>query len=139
MKLSQQVFKRFSEAVINMPKPKISKKESTKPVVPLDTGPITVDKNGDYKLLFLAKPGAKHNNITDVSQDGIGIQINAPPVEGQANTELISYLSKLLNLRKSDLSLDRGSKSRHKTIIVSKDCDTTLEKLTELIKSNVNS
>lgn len=139
MKLSQNLFKKISELAIKMPKPKSSKKEPTKPVVPLDTGPITLDKNGDYKLLFLAKPGAKHNNITDVSEDGIGIQINAPPVEGQANTELISYLSKLLNLRKSDLSLDRGSKSRHKTIIVSKDCDTTLEKLTEMIKSNVNS
>lgn len=45
----------------------------------------------------------------DISSDGIGVQINAPPTDGEANAELIKYLSKVLGLRKSDLSLDRVS------------------------------
>ncbi|KAL4091918.1 hypothetical protein QTP88_026525 [Uroleucon formosanum] len=74
----------------------------------VQTGPITVDKSGDVVIKINAKPGAKNNNITDISSDGIGIQINAPPTDGEANAELIKYLSKVLGLRKSDLSLDRN-------------------------------
>lgn len=45
----------------------------------------------------------------DISSDGVGVQINAPPTDGEANAELIKYLSKVLGLRKSDLTLDRVS------------------------------
>lgn len=45
--------------------------------------------------------------LKDISSDGVGVQINAPPTDGEANAELIKYLSKVLGLRKSDLSLDR--------------------------------
>lgn len=45
----------------------------------------------------------------DICSDGVGVQINAPPTDGEANAELIKYLSKVLGLRKSDLSLDRVS------------------------------
>ena len=39
----------------------------------------------------------------------MGVQINAPPVEGEANTELIKYMAAVLGLRKSDISLDKVS------------------------------
>ncbi|XP_050542817.1 UPF0235 protein C15orf40 homolog isoform X2 [Daktulosphaira vitifoliae] len=81
-------------------------------------GPILLAKSGNIIIKINAKPGAKSNNITDISPDGIGVQINAPPTDGEANTELIKYLSKVLNLRKSDMLIDRGSKSRSKTILV---------------------
>uniref|UniRef100_A0A182TPP1 Uncharacterized protein n=1 Tax=Anopheles melas TaxID=34690 RepID=A0A182TPP1_9DIPT len=84
-------------------------------------GPVLVDgKTGNLIVKILAKPGAKTSGITDVSEEGIGCQIAAPPIDGEANTELIKYLSKLLDLRKSDISLDRGSKSRQKTIVLDK-------------------
>jgi uncharacterized protein len=47
-------------------------------------------------------------------------QISAPPIDGEANTELVKYLAKSLNLRKSDVTLDRGSKSRQKTVVLEK-------------------
>lgn len=47
--------------------------------------------------------------IKDISSDGVGVQINAPPTDGEANAELIKYLSKVLGLRKSDITLDRVS------------------------------
>ena len=47
--------------------------------------------------------------LTDISDDRIGVQINAPPVDGEANTELVKYLSSVLGVRKSDISLDRVS------------------------------
>ena len=40
-------------------------------------------------------------------EECVGIQIAAPPVDGEANTELVKYMSKVLGLRKSDVSLDK--------------------------------
>lgn len=39
-------------------------------------------------------------------------------MEGEANTELVKYMSKVLGLRKSDVRLDKGSRSRNKTLVV---------------------
>ncbi|XP_050582246.1 UPF0235 protein C15orf40 homolog [Bombus affinis] len=97
-------------------------------------GPISLDKNGNVTIKIQAKPGAKHNNITDISEDAVGVAISAPPVEGEANTELVKYLASILGMRKSDVSLDRGSKSRHKVIIVS---GITVEKVLEKLKGEI--
>lgn len=96
--------------------------------------PVTLDKKtGEIKILILAKPGSKQNNITNFCEDGVGVQINAPPVEGQANTELVKYMSKCLGLRKSDVCLAQGSKSRHKTLTISKGI-TTVENVIEILR-----
>lgn len=99
------------------------------------SGPITLDKAGNIRILILAKPGAKQNGITDIGVETCGVQIAAPPVEGEANAELVRFMSKVLQLRKSDVSLDRGSKSRHKTILVDKDANVTLERCVELLRN----
>ncbi|XP_052864845.1 UPF0235 protein C15orf40 homolog [Anopheles cruzii] len=107
---------------------------------PSTTGPILVDgKTGNLIIKILAKPGAKTSGITDVSEEGIGCQIAAPPIDGEANTELIKYLSKLLELRKSDVSLDRGSKSRQKTIVLDKNgCRHTPEQLLAIFRTEAS-
>ncbi|XP_049964610.1 UPF0235 protein C15orf40 homolog [Schistocerca serialis cubense] len=101
--------------------------------------PLAVDKSGNLLLAILAKPGAKENRITDelhlldkwflkmtkvfllqnnVSADGVGVQISAPPVEGEANSELTKYIASVLGTRKSDIVLDKGSRSRQKTLLI---------------------
>uniref|UniRef100_A0AAG5D253 Uncharacterized protein n=1 Tax=Anopheles atroparvus TaxID=41427 RepID=A0AAG5D253_ANOAO len=107
--------------------------ESSKPAT---SGPVFVDaKTGNVFIKILAKPGAKTNGITDISEEGVGCQIAAPPIDGEANTELIKYLSKLLELRKSDISLDRGSKSRQKTIVLNKSgCSHSPEHLLSIFR-----
>lgn len=116
-----------------------STKASKKDLIKEVTQPkaINVDKNGDLAIKVLAKPGSKENGITGITEEGLEVKIAAPPVDGEANTELISFLSKLLGIRKSDLSLDRGSRSRTKTVTVSKDTKLTLEKLNEVVQSNI--
>lgn len=98
---------------------------------------VNIDKNGDISIKVLAKPGSKENGVTGITEEGLEVKIAAPPVDGEANTELISFLSKLLSIRKSDLSLDRGSRSRTKTVTISKDTGFTLEKINELLESSV--
>lgn len=56
----------------------------------------------------------KYNNLAnaltlleDVSADSVGVAIAAPPTDGEANAELVRYLSKVLELKKSEITLDK--------------------------------
>ncbi|XP_036391134.1 UPF0235 protein C15orf40 homolog isoform X2 [Megalops cyprinoides] len=82
-------------------------------------GPVSRDKNGLISVAIHAKPGSKKNAVTDVFSEAVGIAIAAPPSEGEANAELIRYLSEVLGVKKSEITLDRGCKSREKLIKVS--------------------
>ncbi|XP_072752973.1 UPF0235 protein C15orf40 homolog [Anoplolepis gracilipes] len=96
------------------------------------TGPVVLNKDGNVTIKIQAKPGAKCNNVTDISDEAVGIAISAPPMEGEANAELVKYLASIFELRKSDVTLDRGSRSRQKVVIVSGiTTDQVLAKLKE--------
>ncbi|MBN3313374.1 CO040 protein, partial [Atractosteus spatula] len=82
-------------------------------------GPVTRDKIGLISIAVHAKPGAKQNAITDVSTEAVGVAIAAPPSDGEANAELVRYLSKVLELKRSEVVLDRGCKSREKIVKIS--------------------
>lgn len=85
---------------------------------------------------FLPNREPKHNNITDIGEEEVGVQIAVPPVEGEANTELVKYMSKLLGLRKSDVILEKGARSRNKTLVVTGTTkDEVLKKLLNEIES----
>ncbi|XP_069481084.1 UPF0235 protein C15orf40 homolog isoform X2 [Ambystoma mexicanum] len=96
------------------------------------SGPVGIDKNGCVTIAIHAKPGSKLNCITDISTDGVGVAIAAPPTEGEANAELCRYLSKVLEVKKSEVVLDKGGKSREKIIkiLAAKKPEDILEKLT---------
>ena len=51
-----------------------------------------------------------------MTTEAVSVAIAAPPTEGEANAELCRYLSKVLELRKSDVVLDKGSKSCEKVV-----------------------
>ncbi|KAF7281928.1 hypothetical protein GWI33_004047 [Rhynchophorus ferrugineus] len=82
------------------------------------SGPI-IPKNDDVELHIHAKPGAKQNTITGIGDESINVQINAPPVDGSANTELVKYIASVLGLKSSAVHLDRGHKSREKVLKIS--------------------
>jgi uncharacterized protein (TIGR00251 family) len=63
-------------------------------------------------------PGAKKNEVLRF-QDGVWhLKIAAPPVEGKANKELIEFLSEILGVSKSRITIDKGITSRRKLIVV---------------------
>uniref|UniRef100_A0A8D0EH66 CO040 protein n=1 Tax=Strix occidentalis caurina TaxID=311401 RepID=A0A8D0EH66_STROC len=69
--------------------------------------------------------------VIDVTAEAVGVAIAAPPSEGEANAELCRYLSKVLEVKKSEVILEKGGKSREKVvkILVSVTPDEILEKL----------
>uniref|UniRef100_A0A8B9IVL7 CO040 protein n=1 Tax=Amazona collaria TaxID=241587 RepID=A0A8B9IVL7_9PSIT len=70
-------------------------------------------------------------NGSNVTAEAVGIAIAAPPSDGEANAELCRYLSKVLEVKKSEVTLEKGGKSREKVvkIVVSMTPDEVLEKL----------
>ncbi|KAM5172786.1 UPF0235 protein C15orf40 homolog isoform 2-T2 [Mantella aurantiaca] len=107
-------------------------KKKEAPQITQPTGPVIRDKSGSITISIHAKPGSKQNAITDVTSEAIGVAIAAPPTEGEANAELCRYLSKVLEIKKSEIVLDKGGKSREKIIKIS--ADTTTEAVLEKLK-----
>lgn len=76
-------------------------------------------------IKLLVKPGAKQNHITTLSDhlmlsscDEIGVQIAAPPRDGEANEEVIEYMSSVLGMKRRQVSLHSGHKARNKVVLV---------------------
>ncbi|XP_019416077.1 PREDICTED: UPF0235 protein C15orf40 homolog [Lupinus angustifolius] len=65
-----------------------------------------------------AKPGSKSASITDISDEAVGVQIDAPARDGEANAALLDYISSVLGVKRRQVSLGTGSKSRDKKVIV---------------------
>ncbi|XP_010882085.1 UPF0235 protein C15orf40 homolog isoform X2 [Esox lucius] len=107
--------RRYYSEKHNMPK----KSKTKSPETPAASGPVSRDKNGVVTIAVHAKPGSKQNAITDVSFEAVGVAIAAPPTDGEANAELVRYFSKVLELKRSEVILDKGSRSREKIVKVS--------------------
>lgn len=79
---------------------------------------------------------ASKNQIVGALSDGtIKIRIAATPTEGQANEELINYLSDVLGVAKSRIELVAGNAGRDKLISV---LDIDAETLHNKIVANIN-
>src|SRR3990167_4770114 len=76
---------------------------------------ITEIKNGVRLSLYL-QPRASKNEIVGFFEDSIKIRIAAPPVENEANIELINFLSGLLKIKKQSISILHGAKGRRKVV-----------------------
>jgi len=77
-----------------------------------------MDAANEATLSVHVTPGARRNSVTALKEGIWYIKIAAPPVEGKANLELVAYLSKTLDLRKSNLSVLKGQTSRNKLVSV---------------------
>ncbi|KAK4393816.1 hypothetical protein Sango_1852400 [Sesamum angolense] len=65
-----------------------------------------------------AKPGSKLATITDMNDEALGVQIDAPAKDGEANAALLDYISSVIGVKKRQVSIGSGSKSRDKVVIV---------------------
>ncbi len=69
-------------------------------------------------LTLYIQPRAKHNEIVGMHGNSLKIKLATPPIEGCANKALISYIAALFKVPLSQITLKRGTKSRHKIIEV---------------------
>lgn len=62
-------------------------------------------------------PNAKRNIISPEGQR-YKVHLTAPAVDGKANEALIRFLAEHYQVRKNQIEITKGLKSRHKVIII---------------------
>lgn len=72
-----------------------------------------------------------------MTAEAVGVAIAAPPSEGEANAELCRYLAKVLEVKKSDVVLEKGGKSRDKVVKIS--VSATPHEILEKLKKEASS
>jgi len=63
-------------------------------------------------------PRSSKSEIAGVFDGALKVRLNAPPVDGEANKELIKLLSKRFGVPKSAVSIVRGENTRLKQISI---------------------
>ena len=87
-------------------------------------------------LTVYVVPRSSKNEIVGIYNDALKIKLKAPPVDNEANEELINFLSKKLKVSKSSIEIVSGLRQKRKTIRIK---GTDLNHLyTELRKYNVS-
>jgi uncharacterized protein (TIGR00251 family) len=80
---------------------------------------------GDTLVLSVwVQPKASRDELIGACDDGQGgeclkVRITAPPLDGQANTQLIKFLAKSFGVAKSCVHVVAGEKGRRKRIQIS--------------------
>ena len=70
------------------------------------------------RVTVQVQPGASRNKVTRYADGVLHVRIAAPPVRGKANRELIAFLSDILGVSKSSISIEKGHTSRRKVVVV---------------------
>ena len=68
------------------------------------------------ELLIWAQPRASRSRVVGEHDGRLKIQLAAPPVDGQANAELLSFLAEKLSLKRAQLVLLEGETGRRKRV-----------------------
>ncbi len=77
--------------------------------------PFQRSKKG-VTLKIKVEPRSSRKGISGVVGDAIKIKVNAPPVGGAANEELIEVLSEEFGINKTSIKILRGMSSRNKVV-----------------------
>ncbi len=83
-------------------------------------------------LKVTVQPRGSRNEIAGLQGDALKIKLTAPPVEGAANKLCVEFLAKALKVRKSDVEIIHGQKSRSKKVLVR---STTRKRIESLLKT----
>jgi uncharacterized protein (TIGR00251 family) len=68
------------------------------------------------RFVVRAKPRASRSRVVGVKEGELQVSLAAPPVDGEANAELVATLARVLGIPKRDVAIVRGESSRTKLI-----------------------
>ena len=85
---------------------------------------------GGVEIALHIQPRASRTEVIGAHGDALKIRLAAPPVDGEANEELVRFLAKTLGVPKSAVTIVRGATGRKKVVRVAGiDLVTTTTKL----------
>jgi uncharacterized protein len=89
---------------------------------------------GGVVLAIRVIPRAGKSGIAGTRGDALLVRLNAPPVEGAANAELIDVVASALDVPKRAVAIVGGERSRQKRVLVSGiDAPTASERLRRFV------
>ena len=80
--------------------------------------PYITPKEGGILLKILLQPRASKNELAGTQDDRLKVRLKAPPVEGEANKALVTYIAKLFNIKKLQIEITTGLASRRKSVYI---------------------
>jgi uncharacterized protein (TIGR00251 family) len=84
---------------------------------------------GGLLVVIRAVPNAKKTGAAGFYNGMLKVKVSAPPEDGKANREIIEFMSKMLGIRKKDIEIVKGEKSREKTLLIG---NISLDKFIEI-------
>jgi uncharacterized protein (TIGR00251 family) len=77
------------------------------------------------------QPGASKNELVGLYGDPprLKLKVKAPPQDGEANLEVISFMAIILGISKSKVQLIRGQTSRKKDLLVDLSLQSVIDKI----------
>ena len=79
---------------------------------------MLVQAKDGVRITVRVVPRAARSGIAGTRDGDLLVRLNAPPVEGAANAELVEVIAGALGVPKRAISIAAGEKSRRKTIQV---------------------
>jgi len=68
------------------------------------------------RITVRVQPNAKRNEIIGLELGVLRLKIAATPVDGKANKELVDFLSKVLGVSKSHITIEKGHTAKVKVL-----------------------
>jgi uncharacterized protein (TIGR00251 family) len=65
-----------------------------------------------------AKPRASKSRVVGVKEGALEVAVAAPPVDGQANEEIVATLARALGVPRSSVVISKGASGKNKVIAV---------------------
>lgn len=75
-------------------------------------------KNNRCGLRIVVQPKARKTKLIGLYDGMLKLAVAAPPVDGKANKQVVSFLSDLFRVRKSDVEIIAGVHSRKKVCVL---------------------
>jgi uncharacterized protein (TIGR00251 family) len=75
-------------------------------------------KEESARIAVRVQPNASQSKVMRSKDEVWHIKVAAPAVKGKANQELIKFLSNILGVSKSHLTVERGMTSKEKVIVI---------------------
>ncbi len=80
---------------------------------------VLSDRKGGVVVVIYAQPRASKTALVGLHDGALKVRLAAPPVEGEANDELVRFFAKWAGVAKGAVELLRGDASRHKQLFIS--------------------
>jgi uncharacterized protein len=77
-----------------------------------------ISVKGSTGLRIIVQPKAKKTDIVGLHDGMIKLAVASPPVDGKANATVISFLATFFKLKKSEVQIVSGARSRRKVCIL---------------------